>query len=161
MGDMSLSTSHAVVPYEKMLRHQHPTHFPSVEDVKRALAEEDYRKMLDLRPYTNQGCFTVPEHASATRCFRLFRSMGLRHLPVLGSDHEVVGIITRQSLLAVQEGHVKPCQQKVSQDIFPSLLATQEGPLKPGQRTSQEAALGAEARLHSFSTLPDRSIQQC
>merc|ERR1712176_658391 len=108
--------------YEEMLREHHPTDFPSIEHVKDALADEDLQKFVDLRPYTNMGCFTVLEHTSALRCYSLFRGLGLRHLPVLSRSHEVSGIITRQNLLAAQEGHLddgltpKPEKQKALLD---------------------------------------------
>lgn len=107
-----------LVRYDEMLRQCHPTTFPSIEEVKAALAEEDLQLFLDLRPYTNMGCFTVLEHTSAMRCYSLFRGLGLRHLPVLSKQHEVSGIITRENLLAAQEGHLqhgvtpKPQMQK-------------------------------------------------
>jgi len=106
-GTRTAKASGRLVGYEDMLRQHHPTIFPSIEDVKAALSEQDLDMFVDLRPYTNLGCFTVPEHASAMRCFSLFRSLGLRHLPVIGKDHEVSGIITRQNLLAAQEGHLE------------------------------------------------------
>jgi len=75
----------------------------SGQEVKANIADEDLHKIVNLRPYTNLGCFTVPEHTSAMRCYRLFRAMGLRHLPVLDDNHRVSGIITRQNLLVAQE----------------------------------------------------------
>jgi len=103
----SKASSARLVGYEEMLRYHHPTIFPSLEEVKALLADDDLQMNIDLRPYTNLGCYTVPEHASAVRCYSLFREMGLRHLPVIGKNHEVSGIITRQNLLAVQEGHLE------------------------------------------------------
>lgn len=98
----------AMVQYEDMLRNFHPTLFPSLEVVRSGLTSSDFQKVVDLRPYTNQSCYTIPEHTSATRCYQLFREMGLRHLPVLGSNGKVAGIITRRNLIAAQEGHVEP-----------------------------------------------------
>jgi len=97
-----------MVKYEEMLQHRHPTLFPGLDEVRSTLTADSYAQVIDLRPYTNLGCFTVPEHASAMRCYRLFRGMGLRHLPVLGRDHSLAGIITRQNLVHAQEGHVQP-----------------------------------------------------
>jgi len=105
-GTRTARSGTRLVEYEEMLRHHHPTTFPSIEQVKAVLTEEDLEMFIDLRPYANLGCFTVPEHTSAMRCYSLFRGLGLRHLPVLGKNHEVSGIITRQNLLAAQEGHV-------------------------------------------------------
>merc|ERR1711972_468543 len=90
------------VPYEAMVRRGHPDS-PSIGAVKRALVSDDYHRVIDLRPYANRGCYTVQEHAAAYRCQMLFRTMGLRHLPVLGEDHEVRGMITRQDLYEAAE----------------------------------------------------------
>ena len=55
--------------------------YPTIEDIH--LSDEDRKSFLDLTPYMNAGPFVVHEHALATRAFRLFRTMGLRHLPVV------------------------------------------------------------------------------
>merc|ERR1719469_1158862 len=95
-----------IVPYEEMLRYHYPAMFPGVDEIKAALTEEDYQKVINLRPYCNPNCFTVLEHTSASRCYTLFREMGLRHLPVLSQTNEASGIITRQNLVWAQEqGH--------------------------------------------------------
>jgi len=121
-----------LVGYEEMLRHCHPTTFPSIEEVQAALAEEDLQLFVNLQPYTNLGCFTVLEHTSATRCYSLFRGLGLRHLPVLSRNHEVMGIITRQNLYAAQENHPedgatpKPEKQKpLLDEQIDALMPTQ------------------------------------
>mmetsp|Transcript_133161 Transcript_133161/g.315670 ORF Transcript_133161/g.315670 Transcript_133161/m.315670 type:complete len:83 (+) Transcript_133161:3-251(+) len=54
---------------------------------------------LNLMPYVNRAAYTVPDHASVLRCFGLFRTMGLRHLPVLDSSSHLRGMITRKDLL--------------------------------------------------------------
>ena len=65
------------------------------EAVGDALGEEE----LDLKQVMNESPFTVDAHCPLQRVWRLFRSMGLRHLVVLDHDHCVVGIITRADLL--------------------------------------------------------------
>lgn len=47
---------------------------------------------MDTAPYS------INQSASVQRCYRQFRSMGLRHLVVVDSDHKVVGMITRKDL---------------------------------------------------------------
>jgi chloride channel 7 len=47
---------------------------------------------MDTAPYT------INASASVQRCYRFFRTMGLRHLIVLDNDHRVTGIITRKDI---------------------------------------------------------------
>jgi CBS domain-containing protein len=54
---------------------------------------------LDLRSYVNRSGVSVPIHFSAMRTFMMFRTLGLRHLPVVDEHNHVVGIVTRKELL--------------------------------------------------------------
>ena len=54
---------------------------------------------LDLRAYVNRSGVSVPNHFSAMRTFVMFRTLGLRHLPVVDEHNHVVGIVTRKELL--------------------------------------------------------------
>jgi chloride channel 7 len=57
-------------------------------------------KYLDMRPIMNPRPFSVGEETSLVRVYRLCRAMGIRHLPVVNIDNEVVGILTRKELRA-------------------------------------------------------------
>ncbi|PRP79813.1 hypothetical protein PROFUN_12485 [Planoprotostelium fungivorum] len=84
-----------VVPLDKF-REEYPR-FPSIDDV--TLSEEDIElSWMDLEPYINLHPYTVHSDTSFGRVFRLFRSMGLRHLCVVDEANHVVGIITRKDL---------------------------------------------------------------
>lgn len=76
---------------------------PTLEEIRRMLRPDDYDKVIDLRPYVNDGCFTVPPHAALLRVHMLFRGMGLRHLPVVTRDGKAQGIITRKDLILASE----------------------------------------------------------
>lgn len=54
---------------------------------------------IDLRTYVNRSGVCVPHHFSAMRAFIMFRTLGLRHLPVVDEHNHVVGIVTRKELL--------------------------------------------------------------
>jgi len=54
---------------------------------------------LDLLPYVNLSATTVAGQSSALRAYTLFRTLGLRHLPVLDERGRAVGMVTRKELL--------------------------------------------------------------
>lgn len=43
--------------------------------------------------------YICSQDTSVPRIFQLFRALGLRHLPVVSVNNEVVGIITRKDFL--------------------------------------------------------------
>jgi len=49
---------------------------------------EDREKVVDLRPYANTAAYTINETASINRTYRLFRTLGLRHLCVTVSEED-------------------------------------------------------------------------
>ena len=68
---------------------------------RKASASRAFAMMsLDLAQIMQKSPFTIDELCPLPRVWRLFRSMGLRHLVVLDQEHCVVGIITRADLLA-------------------------------------------------------------
>jgi len=89
------------VSYQQMLELGHPG-YPPLDEVQRAIGPDRVEE-INILPYTNQGCYTVQGDAAAMRCYRLFRTMGLRHLPVIAEDHSLRGIITRKDLLNAME----------------------------------------------------------
>ena len=70
--------------------------YPDIQEVKVAKAELQY--WLDLRSYYDPNPFVISSGSSVQRAYRLFRTMGIRHLCVLNNNHQVVGIITRQDI---------------------------------------------------------------
>jgi len=51
----------------------------------------------------NQTPYLIQQNATLTRVFRIFRTMGLRHLPVVDNRSRVVGMITRKDLVNCEE----------------------------------------------------------
>jgi chloride channel 7 len=45
--------------------------------------------VIDLRPVMNTAPYCINETASLVRTYRLFRTMGLRHLCVVNSHNQV------------------------------------------------------------------------
>ncbi|CAH8648579.1 unnamed protein product [Schistosoma guineensis] len=72
--------------------------YPKLGDVLVNLSCDDMDAYLDLRPYMCEAPYSVPETMTMTRVYHLFRLLGLRHLPVVDSQNQVRGIITRKDL---------------------------------------------------------------
>ena len=73
--------------------------YPDVEDLN--VSENDRNSWLDLRPYIDNAAYTVNEHASILRTYRMFRTLGLRHLCVINQHNNLLGIITRANLASI------------------------------------------------------------
>ncbi|TMW67753.1 hypothetical protein Poli38472_007425 [Pythium oligandrum] len=84
--------------------------FPTIHDIK--LDEDELDLWMDLTPYMNATPHTVQDQTPVPRAFRLFRSLGLRHLVVLNRRHEVRGIVTRKDLTP---SHLKSCLEGLSE----------------------------------------------
>lgn len=70
--------------------------YPKVEEL--VINETDRGCWLDLRPYTDTAPFTVQDCGSVQRTYKIFRTLGLRHLIVVDAANRVKGIITRKDL---------------------------------------------------------------
>ncbi|XP_032667841.1 H(+)/Cl(-) exchange transporter 7 [Odontomachus brunneus] len=79
----------------KIFRKEYPR-YPTIEQVDVTNEEKTY--MIDLRHFMNPAPYTLQHSATLPRAFRLFRALGLRHLPVVNDTNEVVGIITRKDV---------------------------------------------------------------
>ncbi|XP_078683930.1 chloride channel protein C-like isoform X1 [Branchiostoma floridae x Branchiostoma belcheri] len=56
-------------------------------------------QFVNLQPYVNQSSLCVRDNFSLHRAYVLFRTMGMRHLPVVDSGNHVLGVITRKTLM--------------------------------------------------------------
>eukprot|EP01113_Clastostelium_recurvatum_P038604 TRINITY_DN5794_c0_g1_i4.p1 TRINITY_DN5794_c0_g1~~TRINITY_DN5794_c0_g1_i4.p1 ORF type:complete len:822 (-),score=207.35 TRINITY_DN5794_c0_g1_i4:223-2688(-) len=72
---------------------------PLAEHLETQLTEQDKDSFLDLRPHVNSSAVAIHNSFSFGEAYRLFRSLGLRHLPVINVNNEVVGMVTRKDLL--------------------------------------------------------------
>lgn len=70
--------------------------YPDIHDVD--LTQLNPRMIVDVTPYMNPCPYTVSPNSRISQVFNLFRTMGLRHLPVVNAVGEIVGIITRHNL---------------------------------------------------------------
>ena len=72
--------------------------YPEVGEL--SITELDRCSWLDLRPYIDCSPYTINEHASVQRTYRMFRTLGLRQLCVINKHNQVLGIVTRGDLVA-------------------------------------------------------------
>ncbi|KOB72396.1 putative Chloride channel protein 7 [Operophtera brumata] len=77
-------------------------HLPIVNDVNEVTTNEQRADCtLDPRQsglHARPASYTLPHRASLPRMFRLFRALGLRHLPIVNDVNEVVGMVTRKDI---------------------------------------------------------------
>lgn len=79
----------------KMFRNEYPR-YPTIEQI--AITDEEKTYTIDLRHFMNPSPYTIQHSATLPRTFRLFRALGLRHVPVINDTNEVIGIITRKDV---------------------------------------------------------------
>ena len=65
----------------------------------RDLIKNNLNFIINLKPYMNCGPYVVYLNSKLSKVFRLYRAMGLRHLPVIDEDNYVVGMLTRKELM--------------------------------------------------------------
>jgi len=75
--------------------------FPGIDTV--VLQPGDTKCYMNLTPYYDQSPYVVLRKTPLQRVYRLFRSMGLRHLVVVNKHNNVRGIITRKDLTYITE----------------------------------------------------------
>jgi len=57
--------------------------------------------VLDVRPYMDKSQVVVSDKFCYVDAYRLFQSQGLRHLPIINEEYNIVGIITRKNLIKI------------------------------------------------------------
>ena len=70
--------------------------YPQIEEIE--LNESDMAAWVDVRNYMDTAPYAFNESSSISRCYRLFRTMGLRHLIITDNQHHVTGIVTRHDI---------------------------------------------------------------
>jgi chloride channel 7 len=98
----NLSTLPPVLEYEQyVILMNRKWHFDAIRDLPPAESLKDF--VLDLEPYMDKSSPVVLEKSSFLDAYKVFQQSGLRHLPVLDEDFQVVGIITRHDLLVEKD----------------------------------------------------------
>eukprot|EP00731_Ephydatia_muelleri_P014853 Em0008g573a len=83
------------VTYDQMMS-EYPR-YSTIDEVALSDAERDM--LMDLTLYMNPNAYTIHYQAPMSQVFTLFRTMGLRHLPVTKASGVLVGVITRHDLV--------------------------------------------------------------
>jgi hypothetical protein len=102
---------------------------------------------MDSAPYS------INESSSVKRCYRLFRTMGLRHLTVVDGDHRVTGIVTRKDITESRlhehwSKEVCTCEHSSTISIFKPLEG-QEGRIR--DRVPVRLRVNRKLLLFAFS----------
>lgn len=71
-------------------------HFLDISSIKLTDTETTY--WLDMKPYMDHSPYMVNKETTIQRVFRLFRTIGLRHLLVVDGQLCVIGMVTRKNL---------------------------------------------------------------
>eukprot|EP00731_Ephydatia_muelleri_P014815 Em0008g535a len=72
--------------------------YAKMSDLSSDLTNEEKNMLMDMTLYMNPCPYTISNQAPLPQVFTLFRTMGLRHLPVVKASGVLVGIITRHDL---------------------------------------------------------------
>lgn len=125
-----------MVPYAEVASQQ--PHFPSLNELREVLHPEDYDTFVDIMPYVDTTVLSVQEHATLRRAFVLFRTLGLRHLPVVSSDGSLCGLLTRKELILSPPTESAPSEPVVTAG---TPLSAAIGPQTPPLRRQTERGM--------------------
>ncbi|GAM27628.1 hypothetical protein SAMD00019534_108040 [Acytostelium subglobosum LB1] len=96
------ATDYGHIPADARMDYQIMTqalarHFPPIDRMN--ITREELDMNIDLRPYMNLSSLVANETFSFQEAYQIFRTIGLRHLPVVNKRNQVVGMMTRKDLL--------------------------------------------------------------
>ncbi|KAJ3432008.1 chloride channel protein clc family member [Anaeramoeba flamelloides] len=71
--------------------------FTKIEHIQ--IQRNDLQKIISLKPITAKTPYTVNYKTYLPRAYRLFRTLGIRHLPCTDENNKVIGMITRKDIM--------------------------------------------------------------
>ena len=71
---------------------------PPIAELVKRLTPEELRASINIAPFMQRHPFIVHADARLSRAYRLFRTMGLRHMYITPEKPMVVGVVTRKDL---------------------------------------------------------------
>mmetsp|Transcript_85904 Transcript_85904/g.168043 ORF Transcript_85904/g.168043 Transcript_85904/m.168043 type:complete len:963 (-) Transcript_85904:51-2939(-) len=142
----------AATVFHDTLERTYPN-YPRIEDI--ILTPTEMNCYLDIRPYMDTSPYTINASSSVQRCYRFFRTMGLRHLIVLDGDHRVTGMITRKDISESRlEDHWYREGENMQKFLNYDADGAHEGAglLSPSTINTEEdfASSGMSLNLHTF-----------
>lgn len=81
-GELRNDTTDQPTLSNEAFQRKYPNRTP-VDEIELPSAEALDNLWIDVAPYMNDSPYTLPPHAALNRTFRLFRTMGLRHIPII------------------------------------------------------------------------------
>jgi chloride channel 7 len=72
---------------------------PKLSELIDRFEQEDFSREVDLSPLINITVMTVNAEFAVSEAYTIFRTMGLRHLPVVNEHNKLKGMITKKDLL--------------------------------------------------------------
>ena len=72
------------------------SHWDQIKDLELNLSDADHEREVDLRTFFDSNPPLIYPTTPLTFVYRLFNTIGVRHIPVIDSRHRVRGIITRK-----------------------------------------------------------------
>lgn len=81
---------------------------------------EECKLFIDVRPYLNIGAYIMNENATAQRAYRMFRTLGLRHLCIVDKHNFLRGMLTRANFIHthVTSSKIKSTYQQQCKQLY-------------------------------------------
>ncbi|CAJ1373994.1 unnamed protein product [Effrenium voratum] len=103
-----------------------------------------------LGPYINRNSLFVLKYTSVYACYQIFRQLGLRHLPVLGMDGRLVGIVTRKDLILAEVEDDDSDREEVEEE---AAYGTYSAWCPREDSLDSEEEVGSQISTHSTQSL--------
>lgn len=73
--------------------------YPTLSSV--SIGNNNYERnfVVNLEPYIDTAPYILNEHTSLRRAYKMFRTLGLRHIIIITKEYKVCGILTREDLV--------------------------------------------------------------
>ncbi|KAG8570871.1 hypothetical protein GDO81_011457 [Engystomops pustulosus] len=97
------NTDTAVLKYQEVTVEKLPDEPGMNTLLHKYSTDPQYQQLfINLEPYINKSAISVQAHFSLQRTYKVFRTLGLRHLTVVDLQNRAVGMITRKDLISLR-----------------------------------------------------------